>query len=260
MTDSPVCWQFLVKLRKAQDDQPISPPELVNPKIDEVHYVEASNFINQYEWLGNVGAAQYCFGLRYSGRLAAVVCFARPTSRVAFASLAGLGPRDVFQLCRGASTHWAPKNVASMLIAWSLRRMEAKFGAKLIVAYADPAAGEIGTVYQAANAMYLGPTDSRGPGVYVIKGKRYHPRTVHRVFGCARHSKLKRIDPNYKRFQRTKKHRYIFLLGSINAKRRLAAKLKNLFKPYPKRKDSGSVDRRSAVHHLNPNSPAGVSA
>ncbi len=249
MTDSPVCWQFLVKLQKARDEQETLPLPIGDPQFGDVGYLEATNFILQYEWLGNVGAAQYCFGLRYSGRLAAVVCFARPTSRVAFASLAGLGPRDVFQLCRGASTHWAPKHAASMLIAWSLRAMEAVRGAKLVVAYADPEAGEIGTIYQAANAIYLGPTNSRGPGAYIIKGKRYHPRTVHRVFGCARNSKLKRIDPSYIRVQRTKKLRYVFLLGSNGERKRLAAKLSVFVKPYPKRKQNALIDAVTQSSH-----------
>jgi hypothetical protein len=235
MTSEPTCWQFLIKQKHSIDQRHLQPPLLVKPHLIEISQTEARQFVNQYEWLGNAGAARYCFGLRYSGHLAAVVCFARPTSRAAFGALAGAHPAAVFQLCRGASTHWAPKHAASMLIAWSLRVMESRWNAQLVVAYADPRAGEVGVVYQATNAIYLGMTNSRGPGAYVILGKEYHPRSVHRIFGSAQDSQLRQIDPTYKRIQRTKKHRYVYLLGSEQDRKRLASALRPLSLPYPKR-------------------------
>src|SRR5207302_1647154 len=138
-----------------------------------------------------------------------------PTSPAAFNRL--LGPqlaKAAYQLCRGASTHWAPKHAPSMLVGQALRRLKTRTGARVVVAYADPEAGEIGTIYQATNALYVGLTNSRGPGKYIIAGKQYHPRSVHRLFGCARHTVLASYDRNYVRVQRTKKHRYIYLMGS----------------------------------------------
>lgn len=230
-----VCWQFRVKRRKAKADR--NPPSIegLTPRVSEIAQGEASRFIAQYEWLGNAGTSRYCYGLRYGTNLAAVVCYTRPTSSSAFASLLGVNPFLVFQLCRGASTHWAPKYAPSMLIARSLRMLDSRTSAKLVVAYADPAAGEIGIVYQATNALYIGLSDSRGPGQYVIGGVRYHPRSVHRLFGNARHSTLIRIDRNYQRIQRTKKHRYLYLLGSEMERRRLAKRLQSKIRPYPKR-------------------------
>ena len=93
----------------------------------------------------------------------------------------------------------------------------------MVVAYADPRAGEVGVVYQSANALYLGVMDSRGPGEYVILGRSYHPRTVHRVFGSAKHAVLFNVDPSYVRIQRTKKHRYIFVTAT-GSRRKLIVK------------------------------------
>lgn len=209
-----VCWQYRVKQTRAAEDP--QRPDLtgIAPAVVEISQIEAREFIVNYEWLGNAGASRYCYGLMYKSHFAAVVCFSRPTSPVTFASL--LGPSlasKTYQLCRGASAHWAPKHAPSMLIGESLRKLEERTGARVVVAYADPEAGEIGTIYQATNAIYLGLTDSRGPGKYIIRGKHYHPRSVHRQFGSARHDVLVRLDPNYVRHQRTKKHRYIYILG-----------------------------------------------
>ncbi len=234
MSDA-ICWQFLVKQSKAHANPSFAPPPTDDPRVAEIPQREAKAFVTEYEWLGNAGAARYCYGLLYGARLAAVVCYARPTATTAFASMLGLHPESVLQLCRGASTHWAPKYAASMLIARSLRMLETRKHPRLVVAYADPEAGEVGVVYQATNAAYLGFTDSRGPGAYIINGAKYHPRSVHRLFGSARHDVLVRIDPHYSRIQRTKKHRYVYVLGSEFDRRRLVKQLSTRFRPYPKR-------------------------
>jgi len=230
-----VCWQFRVKLKNAREDRCSRSIDGLSPQVLEISQSEARKFITQYEWLGNAGASRYCYGLMYKSELAAVVCYARPTAGAAFASMIGICPSGVFQLCRGASTHWAPKYAASMLIARSMKMLEARKDAKLVVAYADPAAGEIGVVYQASNALYLGLSDSRGPGAYVIAGTRYHPRSVHRLFGCARHNVLIEVDRNYQRIQRTKKHRYVYVLGCEMERRRFIKRLTPRIRPYPKR-------------------------
>lgn len=238
---SRVCWQFLVKQRKARDETDWHVPTAGSERITEIPQSQAKRFITEYEWLGNAGAARYCYGLFYGERLAAVCCYAKPTARLAFAAIAGVKAGDVLQLCRGASTHWAPKHSGSMLISKSLKMLEHRKRPRLVVAYADPDAGEVGIVYQASNALYLGFTDSRGPGRYIINGRHYHPRSVHRIFGSARHEVLVVHDRSYVRVQRTKKHRYVYVLGSDLEKRRIASALSHWAQPYPKRESSSGA-------------------
>jgi hypothetical protein len=231
------CWQYIVRKRKAEEEAlGIVPLREGQLWIGRIPRSEADIFIRDYEWLGNSGASKYCFGLRFGRHLAAVACYTTPPAPRAFETLLGFGSSSrVFQLCRGASTHWAPPWAASKIISRSLQLMAREFGAAFVVAYADPEAGEIGTVYQAANAVYLGLTDSRGPGKYIICGRTYHARTVPKHFGTARHDHLIKVDPDYKRIQRTKKHRYVFVVGSRSSRRVLLARLSSLIRPYPKR-------------------------
>lgn len=214
-------------------------PSAVDPSealVSRIDFDRAKQFITKYEWLGNIGAAKYCYGLSVRDQLAAVVCYTTPTSPVAYERILGREARgSVFQLCRGASAHWAPKWAASMTISRSLRLLERDFGAMVVMAFADPEAGEIGTVYQAASALYLGLSDSRGPGKYIIGGVEYHARAVQKHFGCAAHDYLKEIDADYQRIQRTKKHRYVFVLGHGKARKRNLERLLPLVRPYPKR-------------------------
>lgn len=234
------CWQHAVRQREAAADQP---PLLIHntsgSDVVSISYQLAQEFIERYEWLGTVGAAKYCYGLVVNNALAGVVCFTTPASPTAFRALCSSVPRSgIYQLCRGASAHWAPPWAASRLISRSLRLMSSERGARLVVAYADPEAGEIGAVYQASNALYLGPTDSRGPGKYIILGTSYHARAVAKKFGCARHDVLVKVDPNYCRIQRTKKHRYVWVLGSKAERRCVTEALRRLIQSYPKRQDT----------------------
>lgn len=240
-----VCWQYVVKTAHAKSGTDAFYAKLVRearPRIETIDFTEAQQFIEKYEWLGNVGAASLSFGLFYQEHLAAVVCFSPTTSPTGFTKLLpGVRRRRIMQLCRGASAHWAPKNAASMLIGAALRELRRGRRIWLVIAYADPRAGEIGTVYQAANALYLGMTDAEGPGHYVINGAVMHPRAVHRAFGCARHAVLVKIDPHYERHQRHKKHRYLFVLDSGSARARMIAVVAHLLRPYPKRNPSTAL-------------------
>ncbi len=109
--------------------------------------------IRCYEWLGNTGNATLFVGLFSPSReLHGVARF-------------GHGPgsdiRDIIgspALCleRGACTHKAPRNAASFLMSEACKLVYRITGTARFFAYADPAAGEYGAVYQAAGWAYLG--------------------------------------------------------------------------------------------------------
>ena len=233
-----VCWQHKINRRNAR----LRIPALVlngtaGVAVSELPFAVARSFIEQYEWLGNIGAAKYCYGLLVDGALASVVCYTTPSSPIAYRSLLGSDfVATAFQLCRGATAYWAPKWAASKTISGSLKMLRRREGADLVIAYADPRAGEIGAVYQAANALYLGLTDSRGPGKYVIGGGEYHARAVQKHFGSAAHDYLVEVDPHYRRIQRTKKHRYCFVLARGIRRRTVLERVAHLIHPFPKRR------------------------
>jgi hypothetical protein len=204
--------------------------------MQSIEFRVAKDFIERYEWLGHIGAAKYCFGLLSGAALRSVVCYTSPAAPLAFSRLLGedVGPR-VLQLSRGASAPGGPSNAASRLICWSLRHIRSRFGTNAVVAFADPRAGEVGVIYQASNALYLGLTDSRGPGEYIIRGRRYHARAVQKHFGSAAHDNLLKLDPAYKRIQRTRKHRYLFVLARGSERQRLLRAVRHLIRPFPRR-------------------------
>lgn len=183
-----------------------------------------------------MGTSKYCFGLFFENYLAAVVCYGPLISPTKYSKLLGHDYSNyILQLCRGASIYWAPNWVASHLISTSLKILKKTCDTKIVIAYADPDAGEIGIVYQASNAIYFGKTNPGGGKKYVINGKIYDPRKVHKLFGSRAHSHIITIDPNYSTIPIKPKYRYIFIIGSKTDRRIILKKIQPLIKDYPKR-------------------------
>lgn len=124
--------------------------------VGQVETSEARALIRRYEWLGDLGATtSKCFGLwSEEDELLGAIAFGNTIG--AAPPFAGAGPARC--LSRGACVHWAPRNAASFLIRHATKLSFRADGIGVFVAYADPTAGEIGTVYQAVGWTYLGTT------------------------------------------------------------------------------------------------------
>lgn len=157
------------KIREQHEDGHPVPTDFSTASVREISYAEAKAFILKYEWLGNMGTTVRAFGLFFGNELAAVECFGHPGSTGIW-NICGEEHADkVYWLARGANAHWAHPHSASYLInaackemgkPWKTRDgndMPAKF---VFCATADSDAGEIGTVYQASNWIYVGKTTS----------------------------------------------------------------------------------------------------
>lgn len=151
-----VCWQKLQRDKHLEDDIKSGVP--LNLKANEfsLQYEEFTNehreFIEKYEWLGTIGFnVKWVFTARYNNLLGGVVIISEPNAYEFDIKLEAL-------IQRGACASWTPKNLASRLIMFSCRWMSKNTEKRIFVAYSDPEAGEIGTVYQACNFDYLGAT------------------------------------------------------------------------------------------------------
>lgn len=235
--DKNTCWQYQIKARKKKellDELPTV--DYSKPIVSKIDYKTAKKFILEYEWLGNMGVSKYYYGLYFENYLVNVVCYGPLVSTSHYNKVfSNEYSKKLYQLCRGASSILAPKWASSFLIAKANKIMYRDYGFRAIIAYADPSAGEIGTIYQASNAFYIGLTSPGGGKTYIIHGKKYDPRTVYHKFGSRKKDYLMQIDPGFKTEPINKKHRYIFLLGTKREKNKLYNKIQSLILPYPKR-------------------------
>jgi DUF3102 family protein len=140
--------------------------------IGRIDAKEASAFIKRYEWLGTVGRpiARYC--ARHA-EVAAVALFGRPAVQSAaicreIKDISNQSDDDraylrtVVCLERGACAHFAHPHTASWFIPRVLKLAHAEHGWQIFYAYSDTDAGEIGTIYQACNWLYIGQGVGRG--------------------------------------------------------------------------------------------------
>lgn len=196
--------------------------------VKEVTYETAEKIISVYEWLGTMPTfTTHYFGIFFDGVCGGVVLYGISLPQSVLDSICGAKYGDkVRVLSRGACVHWSPKGSASKLIGASLRELE-KQGYKIVVAYCDTRAGEIGTIYQACNFIYTGTSENGKE--YFIDGKW---RTG---VGAGEYAHQKRDLSEYETRERSTKHRYIKLLGSKFEKKELLKSLNYPVLLYPKR-------------------------
>ncbi len=191
--------------------------------LKEIDLRTAASIITEYEYLGTMPNAPIkAYGICWEKAVGGVIVFgAVSPPSVARSVMPEKFSAKVIQLARGACVNWAHPHAASKLIAYGLREI-AKHGWRVAIAYADPDAGEIGTVYQATNWIYCGLTAKR-PDYLRPDGSRW---MGHMKAGVA--ATLETVE-------RTRKGRYVYIMGTHKEKKELTAALNWPREAYPKR-------------------------
>src|SRR2546425_3084051 len=185
-------------------------PSLKGCTVRRLDKATAKPIILRYEWLGTMGRPRACYGLRApNGELLGVVTFGIPAGDES-RNICGPAHRDrAIALERGACVHYAPKNAASFLIRHACKLAHREFGWSIFSSYADPSAGEVGTVYQAANWLYVGQNVGRRPGM--IRRQFIKPNGKVVDERALTHARVKMSDVlGWTRVFVPSKHRYVW--------------------------------------------------
>ncbi len=191
-------------------------PSVVHSIIEERHYLHSMPAATRRcygVYLDDVllGAAVFTSGARQSHRLLAAAC-----------------PQDVSVLARLWLSDALPPNSESRVLGIVLRTLQRETTWKLILSYADPAAGHVGTIYQATGWVYLGQTEADSY-IRLPDGVVYHPRTVYQRFGSNSIGHLRATDIPAARVPMMGKHRYAYVLDPAWQWR-----LRGHVQPYPR--------------------------
>jgi hypothetical protein len=239
------CWQKLLRDRYLSEGTPDVPHlDVGRAIVRPITRHLAEQIILKYEWLGTMATGVNRFyGIFFGSYCAGVTTFAPAGYNLpSLAKSFNIDGSKLAYLGRGANVHWAPKGSNSKLIGYSLK-FETKLGNKLAVAFSDTDAGEIGTVYQATNWIYIG-VGSVWPQWVSPMGKIWSfnqftkwCKTNHMT---TPRGKMELIKLGW-RVQRTNpKHRYVYILD--RGDKQLADRVDRLKKPYPKRCGKGEID------------------
>ncbi|MDP9470033.1 MAG: DNA methyltransferase [Chloroflexota bacterium] len=178
--------------------QPVT-PSVVRPLMVTHHYLHSMP-----------AAARRCYGIFLDGVLVGGVVFTSG-ARHGHRLLTAAAPQDVATLARLWLSDDLPTNSESRVLGIVLRDLRRTTAWKLLLSYADPAAGHVGTIYQATGWTYLGQT----PGetyVRLADGHLHHPRSVYSRYGSNRIDHLRATGvPAVRKFVGGK-HRYVYLL------------------------------------------------
>jgi len=195
--------------------------KLTYPFLLDIHYAK------------RIPSISYAFGLYDNEELIGVVTYGTPPSSPMRKGLLGENYADkVIELNR-LCLKYNRKNEASFLVGQSLKVIERP---KAIVSFADIAHDHLGIVYQATNFIYCGLSAKRTD--WQIKGKEHlHGITIADEFrGVPNRAKAIRAKygDDFKLVPRSRKHRYVYFIGSKTEKRHMLNNLKYKIMDYPK--------------------------
>lgn len=201
-------------------------------EIREVNFALARRLVETYHYTHRwPPSATFAIGGFYRARLLGIVVYGTGASPyLVTAAFDGLDRKEGWELVRLFAFDWAPKNVESYLIGRSFRYLEAKRpDIRVVLSFADPGQGHLGTIYQATNWLYTGTT----AGQYYLRTEDglVHSRTYNELPLSERHELL---DKEENLVWQEGRHRYVYLLGSKKSKRELRKALKYDVLPYPK--------------------------
>lgn len=207
-----------------------------------------------HEWLLKVHYAKripsisYAFGLYDDGDLVGVVTYGTPSSSTLRVGVAGKENAELVLELNRLIFKRDVKNGASELVGKSLKHLPRP---SIVISYADTAQGHIGYVYQACNFIYTGLSAKRTD--WKIKGmENLHGQTIadmsRNIIGSGKGERAKfmrdKFGEDFYLEERSRKHRYIYVVANKVQKKRLEALLRYKSEPYPK----GETKRYKITH------------
>ena len=146
-------------------------------------------------------------------------------SRLLGALSLGVGPINAHRLVDGAlptdcltlTRLWLddalPRNSESHILAVVIRALRRFARTRFVLSYADPAAGHVGTIYQAAGWLYTGTSEDQ-PLMDLGDGVPRHLRSVGSAFGTHSAAYFRRLGLPVRFVQAAPKHRYLVFVES----------------------------------------------
>lgn len=191
-------------------------------KVFKIKKSETKSFILGIHYAKRYPMVQYAYGLYEDNELVGVVTYGIPPSKDLCVGIAGEEYRLIVIELNRLVLKNNKKNEASFLVGQSLRLLPRP---RIIVSYADTGQNHNGYIYQATNFIYTGLS---------IKSKEWQ------MIGVNKHSRqiskedvLKEPD-KYEHVERSRKHRYIYIIANKKEKKQIVSKLRYEQLPYPK--------------------------
>lgn len=215
---------------------------LKHARIERVSFQYAKRIILKYEWLGRMSATSYHYALIDGTGFNAlgIVCIGGEncTGGDRTSQMLGCKFDELAVLARGACTHFAPIHSNSKLVSGALKLLKQDAPhKKIVIAYSDPRAGEIGTIYQACNWTCIGKTNG---STFRMVHPNGHSFDSAKIIVTAQKMDIRwkeafdmYISQGYEKVKQPAKWRYVYILDEKDME--VARRVEKLKVPYPKR-------------------------
>ena len=186
-------------------------PALHALRVMPIHIRLAKKLLVRYHYLHSLpGGTRLAFGVFVGQRLlGAVTLGAGP--KQAHSLVDGADPDDCATLTRLWLSDELPANSESRVLGVVIKALKHNTALKFLVTYADPSQGHLGTIYQATNWLYTGPSEAM-PLYDIGDGVARHSRSLSHAYGThsVRHFAQHGVD--VKLVPQSPKHRYVYFL------------------------------------------------
>lgn len=214
------------------DDMPPAPPSTGSiPRDYSVRPIPmrlAHRLAIERHYLHRAGPWSKAFGMfGANGMLYGFITYGTPSSAPLRSAIAGPEHSlNVVELTRLWIDDRVAKNGASYLIGQTIREC----GKEIVVSFAEPEQGHVGTVYQATNWLYTG-LSTRRTNWSVVGEDHRHGQTWGDTYTA---DELRaNFGERFVSLPRPRKHRYVYLNAKGARRRQLRAALRYPVQPYP---------------------------
>jgi hypothetical protein len=192
--------------------------------VRQINRADCEPFILGIHYAKRWPSISYSFGLFDDLELIGVVTYGTPPSATLRTGIAGkdLAPQvlELNRLC----LKYNRKNEASFLVAKSLKLLPKN---RIVISFADTEQNHKGTVYKAANFTYHGLSAKRTD--WKVKGMEHlHGQTIADEFRGVKNraaAMREKYGDSFYLAPRPRKHRFIFVTGSIGFKKHAYSKI-----------------------------------
>lgn len=204
----------------------------MNYSVKQITRAETEPFIIGIHYAKRWPSISWSFGLFDGNELVGVCTYGTPASSTLKRGICGDELKDSVVELNRLCLRDNKKNEASFLVSSSLRLLPK---GKIVVSFADTDQGHKGTVYQAANFIYCGLSAKRTD--WKVKGLEHlHGQTIADEFRGAKNraqAMRNKYGDDFYLKPRSRKHRYVFFVGSKSFKKKAANALKYKIESYP---------------------------
>ena len=202
-------------------------------QVERIKPADAHTLIVKVHYAHRIPSISHAFGLFLSGELVGVITYGTSPSSTLAKGLCGPDwASNVLELNRLVLLN-NKEHEASRLVGSSLRMLPKP---SIVVSFADTRQGHEGIVYQATNFLYTGLSakfvDPRVRGLE----HQHHATYAHGMTNAEVIAKYGADNVYFE--ERSRKHRYVYFVGTVGQKKAMRAALRYGTLPYPKKEEA----------------------